>query len=84
MSSIGVAFESWNDSTGIDTTNGAVFWMDPTAAPDRSSMDRLTVVAQLTTPTGRPWTATMGVQGKSQGDAHDWEVLRVEFTNDDH
>jgi hypothetical protein len=80
MSSIGIPFEDWSDNMGIHTTNGAIFWMDPVAAP----FNRLTVVAQLTTPTGRAWTSNMGVQGKSSGDAHDWEILRVEFTNDDH
>ena len=80
ISSIGVPFETWSDSMGIDVDNGAVFWMDPEAP----TFNRLTIVAQLTTRTGRSWTANMGMQGKSQGGVHDWEVSTVEFTNGRH
>jgi uncharacterized surface protein with fasciclin (FAS1) repeats len=80
ISSIGIEFQSWSEDGGLDTSDGAVFWMDPTAP----QYNRLTVVAQITTPSGSPWTARMGMQGKSRGEAHDWEVDEVEFTNDEH
>lgn len=43
ISSIGIDFDSWSLTTGLDVDDGAVFWMDPDQAPDGQQ-----VVAQLT------------------------------------
>lgn len=58
ISSIGIDFNSWTENTRISTANGALFWMDPTAAPagglvlGRPVQGRPVVVAQLTVRTG--------------------------------
>jgi len=89
MSSIGVDFDTWTEDSGITITNGAVFWMDPSAAePLRDSNDAdpiHTVLAHITVPTGEDVTATFGeVQGRSVGGTipgddrvDDWKVYDI-------
>ena len=48
LSTIGIDFETWSDADGLSFDNGAVFWMDPNAAPATTTC----VVAQLTVLTG--------------------------------
>ena len=60
LSVVGLDLEAWTESTGIESPDGALFWMTPTDAPAGHS-----VVAQLTVPTGTEWTVTMGAQGIS-------------------
>ena len=77
LGSIGIDFANWSLDNGITADDGAVFWMDPTAAPGGT-----VTVAQVTTPSGSRWQATMGMQGKSCdrcGD--DWSVHNVMFSN---
>ena len=51
VSSVGIDFDAWTDASGISTANGAVFWMDPMAAPAASTLPGgELVVAQLTVP----------------------------------
>jgi hypothetical protein len=47
LSTVGLGFETWNETTGMDANNGAVFWMDPPAT-DVVSGGGSYVVAQLT------------------------------------
>ena len=76
-SSIGVDFDSWDETTGIETTNGAIFWMDPSGGPAAGAP---IVVAQLTMPTGTLFTAKMLMQGRSAEGEEDWDELHVEFS----
>lgn len=82
VSSIGIDFDSWDDSTGLNVENGAVFWMDPKRAP---SVDPC-VVAQLTVPDGSDWTAVVNARGKTGdykgGGGDDWEVTMLNFSPD--
>ena len=80
LSSIGIDWDGWSLTQGITADDGAVFWMDPNAAPGGT-----VTVAQLTARTGLRWEATMGMQGKSCdtcGD--DWTVHNIVFTNYQH
>ena len=76
LGSIGLDFESWTADSGLSTSDGAVFWMDPTSAPDGES-----VIAQVTIPEGTSAVAVVNAQGKSLTDAiDDWRVAGIEFT----
>eukprot|EP01043_Picozoa_sp_COSAG02_P051622 COSAG02_NODE_5457_length_4302_cov_2.364977_7_plen_331_part_00 len=76
LSTIGIDFGAWTESTSLRITNGAVFWMDPNVAPERSTGE--VVVAQITVPAGSTGRVTMGMQGHStQGE--DWDVHQVVF-----
>lgn len=80
VSSIGVDFDSWDETTGLDIENGAVFWMDPKRAPSTDPC----VIAQLTVPDGTDWTATVNARGKTGdyagGGGDDWEVTLLDFS----
>ena len=66
MGTIGITFEDWTETTGVFVDDGAVFWMDPTAAPGGHS-----IVAQFTVPTGSSFQFLIGeLQGRSVG--WDW------------
>lgn len=73
LSTVGIEFDSWTDTNGLAVDDGAVFWMDPDAAPEGD-----VVVAQLTVPSGSSGTVTMGMQGHSTR-GEDWDVHRVVF-----
>eukprot|EP01043_Picozoa_sp_COSAG02_P010323 COSAG02_NODE_361_length_23829_cov_82.704509_1_plen_1316_part_00 len=80
LSSIGIDWDGWTLNSGITADDGAIFWMDPNAAPSGT-----VTVGQLTTPSGGRWEATMGMQGKSCdtcGD--DWTVHNIVFSNYQH
>jgi hypothetical protein len=73
ISSIGIDFASWTESAGLESTDAAIFWMDPDSGPSGSA-----VVAQLTVFAGTSATATMGLQGRPAGstiddDVDDWQ-----------
>ena len=70
VSSIGIDFDSWTETGGISSSDGAVFWMDPDSAPSGSDI----VLAQLTVPTRSipDGNAAMGMQGRSANGADDW------------
>jgi hypothetical protein len=74
LSHVGIDFSSWTESTPLSVDDGAVFWMDPNAAPGGE-----VVVAQITVPTGSSGRVTMGMQGHSVRGA-DWDVHQVVFT----
>ncbi len=70
ISSIGIPFASWTADTGITATNGAVFWMDPNAAPSSGTI----VVGQLTVRTGSTMLPVeMDAQGHSRFGVPDWD-----------
>ena len=62
----------WTETAAFSTTNGAIFWMDPTAGP--SGHDWPVVMAQVTSPTGVAATAGGKLQGKSTGGGQDWDL----------
>jgi hypothetical protein len=70
LGSIGLDFEAWTPDAGLTTDNGAVFWMDPTAAPT----ERLATVAQITVPTGSAWEVTVNAQGRSPDESRVWNL----------
>jgi hypothetical protein len=57
--------------------DGAVFWMDPNSGPSGSA-------AQLTIPEGAALSATVSAQGRSAGDAADWQAGGVKFSASGH
>jgi hypothetical protein len=69
LSSIGVDFTAWTAATGIGTTDGAVFYMDPTIGPSGADI----VMAQITSTVASGY-AHVGLQGRSTGDAADWDA----------
>jgi hypothetical protein len=75
LGSAGIDWESWTTGSGINTDNGAVFWMSPDDGPTGNNI----VVTQISIPTGEEFTATMGLQGRTSGDSDYTEC--VTFTN---
>ena len=67
----GFAFPGWTETGGLQTTNGAIFYMNPSTMG--TNVGAGVVMAQITsaTPTGM---ATAGLQGKSTGGAQDWDA----------
>jgi hypothetical protein len=62
LATIGIDFNSWTVDEGIQTTNGAVFVMDP---EDVIVTGREYVIAQLTIPTGSTRSVVVNVQGET-------------------
>ena len=77
LSSIGIDFDSWTETTGLEVTDGAVFWMSPGDAPGGDGF--ASVVGQITVAAGASGTVTMGMQGRSAGDEPDWEEDSLDF-----
>lgn len=81
ISSIGIDFDTWTDSEGLSIENGAVFWMDPSAAPAAWPA----VVAQITVESDAKWSATVNARGKMAGyeggGGDDWEATRLVFSD---
>lgn len=81
VSSIGIDFDSWTGTEGLTIDNGAVFWMNPANAPSRWPC----VVAQVTVPSGTPWSATVNARGKmagyTGGGGDDWEATNLVFSD---
>lgn len=60
---VGIDFTTWTETSGIHTTNGAVFTMDPEInVVDGDEY----VVAQITIPNGRSVELTLNAQGKTK------------------
>ena len=77
LSSIGLDWTTWTDSTALGTTDGAVFWMSPDGGPAAGTD---AVVAQITVASGSSGLATMGMQGRSTGGAADWTSDNIQFS----
>jgi hypothetical protein len=74
LGSVGINFDSWNESDGLIVNDGAVFWMNHSNGPTTTEV----VVAQFTTKETN-WTAKVNAQGKSiSGD--DWDIRGITFT----
>jgi hypothetical protein len=72
LGTVGLDWDSWTADSPLETTDGAVFWMNPDDAPTGTS-----IVAQFTTAPG--WTATFGAQGRSTSGA-DWNADGLTFS----
>ena len=48
LSSIGIPFSDWTETTGLSVDDGAVFFMDPSVGPKVSASSESIVVAQVT------------------------------------
>ena len=62
------AVAAWSETQGIETANGAVFWMDPNASP--GGADPI-VLAQITSAEGSG-TASAMLQGQNTDGSTDW------------
>ena len=73
------AIAAWgvSEAVGIETTDGAIFYMDPASGP---ASDGAMLFAQLTLAdeaVAAGGTATAGLQGRSVGGGDDWEGYAV-------
>merc|ERR1711959_539472 len=68
LSSIGIDWDSWTADSGIEVTDGAVFWMSPDDAPGGN-----VVTAQITVTDGTSGTVVAGMQGRSSSGT-DWNA----------
>jgi hypothetical protein len=73
---IGMDFDSWSATSGMNVTDGSVFWMDPPKAP--ASND--TLVAQLTMPSGSAYVATLSAQGYETNGQETWDEQGLRFS----
>jgi hypothetical protein len=73
LSTLGIDFSSWTESSGLFVEDGSVFHMDPTTAPGGD-----VTVCQLTVPSGSSGTVSMGMQGHAASGG-DWDVHHVVF-----
>ena len=91
LTSIGIQWPSWTDSTGLEVTDGSVFWLDPNDGPSRDDRDGpkgsassggAIVVAQLTVPNDQTFSATLNAQGHRMADKGaltSWNEMDIEF-----
>jgi hypothetical protein len=75
LSTVGLNLASWSESRGVDSDNGAVFFMDPTHGATTEPV----VFAQLTVATGSEFSGSISAQGKSSGGREDWVETRMRF-----
>ena len=80
LSSVGIDFSSWTETTGLTVENGALFCMDPSSGETEDPA----VIGQLTVADGTPWVALVNARGKRAGydgtGGDDWEAVGLEFT----
>jgi hypothetical protein len=76
LSSIGIDFSTWSETTGISTTDGAVFFMNP----DHGATVQPVTMAQLTLPNGVPCRGSFSAQGRGLLGMEDWMFLNMDFS----
>lgn len=72
LGTVGIDWDAWTNNAGLETTDGAIFWMTPDDGPTGDVGP--IVVAQFTTAPG--WTASFGAQGRTSGTqtgTSDWQ-----------
>jgi len=81
ISSIGLDFATWSEAQGLSSADGALFWMDPIAAPAIGELP-VVVIAQLTVPSGTSFDATVSAQGKppSMAIGETWSADGITFS----
>ena len=62
ISSAGIDYSLWSDTTGLVDPDGAVYWQFSTKGPARYSNAEV-VIAQLTVPTGTCFSGSVNAQG---------------------
>ena len=84
-STIGIDLDGWgidptdpSKSKGISAEDGAVFFMDPS----HGATEEPVVFAQLSVPAGTVFTGSLSAQGRSVGEAEDWEANGLQYGND--
>jgi hypothetical protein len=78
LSTIGIDFDAWTETSELEVTDGAVFAMAPLTF-EAGTADEV-LVAQLTIPEDVSTTVQMGMQGAMLDDAFlDWRVDGVTF-----
>ena len=78
LSSIGIDFAGWTADAALETSDGAIFFMEPDTGPAAGG-DAI-VVAQLTVPPGTAWTANAFLQGRNAEGAADWRERNVAWS----
>lgn len=82
ISSVGVDFKSWTETTGITIDDGAVFLMDPENRNTENQGSEV-IIAQLTIPNNRRENAIFNIQGKTTGSGdilgRSWSEKHVVF-----
>lgn len=76
MSSVGIDFGAWSETAGIDSDNGAVFFMDP----DHGATAEPVVFLQLTVRAGSVFSGQFSAQGRTTHGGPDWLKYSMEFT----
>ena len=79
LSSVGVDFSLWTDTTGLTITNGAIFLLDPN---EEFIYGNKYVVGQITIPTGSIEKVYMNIQGQTFSDIqghNTWTEENIEF-----
>ena len=82
LSTVGLDFDAWSETTGMTTENGAVFFMDP----EHGATAEPVVIAQLTVRSGTHFAGAANCQGRSQPDSigkavTDWEAHGMTFSD---
>jgi hypothetical protein len=81
LAAVGIDFQSWTESTGIHTTNGAIYVMNPDEVIVQGNE---IIVAQLTIPSHVTTSVVMNVQGKLHckgcaGINNSWKQEEISF-----
>ena len=77
LSSIGLDFSEWSETTSLVSSDGAVFWMSPDDGPSAE-----VVLGQLTVASDASGTVTLGLQGRSiHGPDYQASGIQIEFGN---
>jgi hypothetical protein len=79
LTSVGINFDTWTESTNLTAHNGTVFWVDPANGPYADTV----VIAQLSIPHSdgqRPsaFRAVVNAKGK-RPDMQDWQEENIQF-----
>ena len=84
LSSVGISWSDWSDSSPLIVSDGGVFFMDPALGPLGTEV----LIAQLTVRTGAPWHARLSAQGRRVGPRteidSDWNAKGIEFVFPQH
>jgi|EP01046_Picozoa_sp_COSAG06_P005087 hypothetical protein len=86
LSTTGISFGSWSVDSGIEETEGAIFWLDKNHAPE----DWPVLLGQLTVPTGTAFSGLLNARGMSRSligvdpppKVADWTVYCIAFGTD--
>eukprot|EP01043_Picozoa_sp_COSAG02_P022796 COSAG02_NODE_1195_length_13940_cov_15.482407_9_plen_119_part_00 len=76
LGAIGIDFSKWTETTGLTTTDGAVFTVDP----DNGATTLPCPLAILTVADGSTFSGRLNARGKSQ--TGEWEARGLEFSQD--